>query len=92
MFTPYALILFLITLLAIILFGITLKKKDEPGGTALLGVLVSLMVWSFFAGLSAGFGSISYKIIATKLAYFGIVSLPVNLLLFSLYTPTIINF
>jgi diguanylate cyclase (GGDEF)-like protein len=85
MFTPYALILFLITLLAIILFGITLKKKDEPGGTALLGVLVSLMVWSFFAGLSAGFGSISYKIIATKLAYFGIVSLPVNLLLFSLY-------
>ena len=84
-FTPYALLLFLITLSAVILFGITLRKKEEPGGTALLGVLLSLMIWSFFAGLGAGFGSISYKIIATKLAYFGIVSLPVNLLLFSLY-------
>ena len=84
-FTPYALLLFLTTISAVILLGITLRKKEEPGGYALLGVLLSLAVWSFFSGLSAGFGSISYKIIATKLAYFGIVSLPVNLLLFSLY-------
>ncbi len=84
-FTPYALLLFLTSLIAVILLSITLKKREEAGGYALLGVLLSLIVWSFFAGLSAGFSSISYKIIATKLAYFGIVSLPVNLLLFSFY-------
>jgi diguanylate cyclase (GGDEF)-like protein len=84
-FTPYALSLFLIAFVAVILFWLTLKKRKDPGGYALLGVLLSLIVWSFFAGMSAGFSSIAYKLIATKLAYFGIVSLPVNLLLFSIY-------
>jgi len=84
-FTPYALLLFLTTLIAVVLFTITLKKRNEQGGFALLGVLLSLIVWSFFSGVSAGSSSITYKIIATKLAYFGIVSLPVNLLLFSMY-------
>ena len=84
-FTPYSLLLFLTTLVTLGLLVITLKKKNETGGYALLGVLFSLIVWSFFAGLSASFSSIAYKIIATKLAYFGIVSFPVNLLLFSLY-------
>ncbi|MBE0688183.1 MAG: diguanylate cyclase [Anaerolineaceae bacterium] len=84
-FTPYALLLFLTTFVAVVLLGITLKKREEPGGFALLGVLFSLIVWSFFAGLSAGSSSIANKIITTKLAYFGIVSLPVNLLLFSIY-------
>jgi diguanylate cyclase (GGDEF)-like protein len=84
-FTPYALLLFLTSLSGLVLFGITLRKRKEPGGYALLAVLLSLIVWSFFSGLSAGIGSISYRILATKLAYFGIVSLPVNLLLFSLY-------
>jgi diguanylate cyclase (GGDEF)-like protein len=84
-FTPYALLLFLVTFVAGILFLVTFKKRGEPGGYALLGVLLSLTIWTFFAGMSAGFSSIAYKIIATKLAYFGIVSLPINLLLFSLY-------
>lgn len=84
-FTPYSLLLFLTAVIAVALFGITFKKRNEPGGYALLGVLLSLFVWSFFAGLSASFGSIFYKITATKLAYFGIVSLPVNLLLFAMY-------
>lgn len=84
-FTPYALLLFLTSCSALVLFGITLRKKSDPGGYALLSVLLSLIIWSFFAGLSAGFSSISFKVLATKLAYIGIVSLPVNLLLFSLY-------
>lgn len=84
-FTPYALLLFIVTVLSLILIKFSLNKRGEPGGYALIGVLISLILWSFFSGLSAGFSSISYKIISTKLAYFGIVSLPVNLLLFSLY-------
>ena len=85
LFTPYALLLFLVTVISLILIKFTINKREEAGGYALIGVLVSLTIWSFFSGLSAGFSSISYKIISTKLAYFGIVSLPVNLLLFSLY-------
>lgn len=84
-FTPYALALFLVSTISLILFKLTYRKRGEPGGYALLGVLISLFIWSLFAGLGAGFSSISYKLITTKLAYFGIVSLPVNLLLFSLY-------
>ncbi|HSM23339.1 MAG TPA: histidine kinase N-terminal 7TM domain-containing protein [Anaerolineaceae bacterium] len=84
-FTPYALLLFLVAVISLSLILITRKKREEPGGYPLLGVLISLTIWAFFAGLSAGFSSIAYKIIATKLAYFGIVSLPINLLLFSLY-------
>ncbi|PKO06310.1 MAG: hypothetical protein CVU41_07715 [Chloroflexi bacterium HGW-Chloroflexi-3] len=84
-FTPYALLLFLIAHISLFLLIITFRKREEVGGLALVGVLLSLIVWSWFAGLSAGFSSISYKIIATKLSYFGIVSLPVNLLLFATY-------
>lgn len=84
-FTPYALLLFLVAVVSFSLIFFTLKKREEPGGYPLLGVLISLTIWAFFAGLSAGFSSIANKIITTKLAYFGIVSLPVNLLLFSLF-------
>jgi diguanylate cyclase (GGDEF)-like protein len=84
-FTPYALLLFLVAIISLFLLTIALRKREEAGGFALVGVLLSLIVWSLFAGLGAGFSSISYKIIATKLSYFGIVSLPVNLLLFATY-------
>jgi diguanylate cyclase (GGDEF)-like protein len=84
-FTPYALLLFLVAIISLFLLTIALRKREQAGGFALVGVLLSLIVWSLFAGLGAGFSSISYKIIATKLSYFGIVSLPVNLLLFATY-------
>lgn len=84
-FTPYVILLFLTSFIALGLFGIIYKKRKEAGGYALLGVLFSLIVWTFFIGLSSGFSSISNKLIATKLAYFGIVSFPVNLLLFSIF-------
>ncbi len=84
-FTPYALALFLVSFVSLILFLLTYRKRNDPGGYALLGVMISLFIWSFFAGLSAGFSAISYKLITIRLAYLGIVSLPVNLLLFSLY-------
>ena len=84
-FTPYGIALFLVAFVSLILFQLTYRKRSEPGGYALLGVMISLFIWSFFTGLSSGFSAISYKLLAIKLAYFGIVSLPVNLLLFSLY-------
>ena len=84
-FTPHALLLFLTSFIAVLLLILTLRKREQEGGFALIGVLISLIVWSFFAGMIAGFSSISLKIIFTKLSYFGIVSLPVNLLLFSIY-------
>jgi membrane glycosyltransferase len=54
-FTPYALLLFLVAIISLFLLTIALRKREQAGGFALVGVLLSLIVWSLFAGLGAGF-------------------------------------
>jgi diguanylate cyclase (GGDEF)-like protein len=83
--SPHTILLFISTIITGFLTWLVWKKRREIGGMQLLFVQIALFIWVFFAGLQDLVAEITHKILFVKLSFFGVISIPVFLLLFALY-------
>ena len=82
--SPYALLLTLITLIALLLAAHLWQRRAAPGGYALFGMMLAAGVWSGSYALEIAAADLPTKIRFAKLEYLGIVTLPVLWLVFAL--------
>ena len=91
-YTPYALPLAIAAILSALLTFTMWERRHTPGATPAAVLLFALFVWS--AGYSLEFlgADLPTKLFWAKIQYFGIVTLPVALLLFALVDESVQRF
>jgi PAS domain S-box-containing protein len=83
-FTPYSYPLVIAALFTALLTFLPWDRRDNPGAKPAAGFLVSLFIWIAGYSLEVMGTDLATKLFWAKIQYFGIVALPVALLLFAL--------
>jgi diguanylate cyclase (GGDEF)-like protein/PAS domain S-box-containing protein len=80
---PYSLFLAISALITLIAFIIT-RQRTAPGSLALSGMLLGMFIWGFAYALAWALIPLNLKILALKIMYIGVVSVPGLFLVFTL--------
>ncbi len=83
-FTSYAALSALASILAFLVAAIAWRRRAIPGGKSLTALMLACGVWSFFTALEYAAVGIPAKVFWAKLEYLGVVTAPVFFLLLAL--------
>lgn len=81
---PYAWVLLFTSLIPGVLMLALWRRRNAPGVSALLCILLGTTIWAFYYGLQLFMVEQAQMLFLTKLVYIGVVSVSTSLLIFSL--------
>ena len=82
-FHTYSIILAVSALTTLTVYLIA-RRRSAPGSLALKGMLLGMFVWGFSYALSWAFVPLGYKVFWLKFMFFGLTTVPVLFLIFTL--------
>ena len=83
-YTPYSILLFSVTVIAVILIVYVWSHRSTRGATPLMIIILSAAVWSLGYAFELATADLATKLFWAKFQYLGIVTIPVALLAFVL--------
>ncbi len=85
--SPYSYLLVLVAAVAVVVAFYGWRRRGTPGAVALVALMASVFVWSAGYTFEIAVVGLPVKTFWARVEYFGIASVPLAWLAFSLHTP-----